>query len=44
MQSTIRDYLSTVEHSIWRQRLEMRVIIHNLKAKGCIYYPFTTCI
>ena len=36
MQSTIRDYLSTVDHGIRRKRLKMRAIIHNLKDKGCI--------
>ena len=36
MQSTIRDYLSTVEHGIRRKRLKMGAIIHNLKDKGCI--------
>ena len=36
MQSTIRDYLSTVEHGIRRKRLRMRATIHNLKDKGCI--------
>ena len=36
MQSTIRDYLSTVEHGIWRKRLKMRATIHNLKDKGRI--------